>query len=405
MNTRLLPAYLLTLVNVMGFSILMPVLPFVVDDYGAEKWVYGLLLTCYSAFQFIGAPWLGALSDRVGRKPVLMISQAGTLLSWFVFIMALYLPDYQVLGLAFPLWIILFSRVLDGLTGGNVSVTNAYVSDITTAEEKNYIFAYLGGIAGLGMILGPGLGGWSASTSWGYLGTLSLASGISILALLCIFFLLKESRHPNRTGEDKQKRRSVMSSILVLRRIREIQPSPFIKRLFLAKFLFMTMMAFYIATIALFMIDLFHFNKQELGLFMLVVGIFLAFNQAFLAQKFIKRLGPLKTLYLGLILSVLGLFCITLTRNLWLYCALYYVMNLGLALCFPTFNSLISTHGNKDKMGEIMGVSESLNSLATAVFPLISASLYGAIGYPIYYFMSILPLIAFWVVWERENLR
>ena len=111
MNKRLVPAYLLTFVNVLGFSILMPVLPFVVESYGAPKWVYGLLLTLYSAFQFLGAPYLGAMSDRIGRKPVLLISQAGTLLSWFVFLLALAVPEVGFLGFALPLWIIAASRI------------------------------------------------------------------------------------------------------------------------------------------------------------------------------------------------------------------------------------------------------------------------------------------------------
>ena len=96
MSKKLLPAYLLTFVNVLGFSILMPILPFVVDNYGAPKWVFGLLLSLYSSFQFIGAPFLGSLSDSVGRKKILLVSQAGTLLSWIVFVVALMLPEYQV---------------------------------------------------------------------------------------------------------------------------------------------------------------------------------------------------------------------------------------------------------------------------------------------------------------------
>src|SRR5690606_14041527 len=175
MNKKLLPAYLLTFVNVLGFTILMPVLPFVVKEFHAPEAVYGLLITFYSAFQFLGAPYLGALSDSVGRKPVLLISQAGTLISWFVFLIALAMPDIPFLGMALPLWIIGLSRILDGVTGGNTSVTNAYVADITTREQKSYIFGYLGGIAGLGMIIGPGIGGLAAGGSIGYSGTVLVA--------------------------------------------------------------------------------------------------------------------------------------------------------------------------------------------------------------------------------------
>ena len=399
MKKHLLPAYLLTLVNVLGFSILLPVLPFIVESYNAPKWVYGLLLTLYSTFQFFGAPYLGRLSDTYGRKPILVISQAGTLASWVIFIIALSLPEFPIFGLALPLWIIGISRIFDGLTGGNTSVANAYVADITTRDEKSYIFGYLGGIAGLGMIIGPGLGGFTASGSWGYTGTLVAATGISILALLTIIFLLKESH--SEENRRQRERQSIWLSVLVLRRIRIAQPSNFIKVLFLLKFFFSITIAFYISTIALFLIDLFQMNEKELGLFMLAVGIFLAFNQAFLSKRFIKRFGEFPTLIIGLGLVFVGLISITLTNNLWLYLGFYYILNLGLSLCFPTFNALISIHANPKKQGEIMGISESINSLAMALFPVLSAALYGMIGYSIYYFVSLLPLTAFIIAYQQ----
>ncbi len=392
MKTRLVPAYLLTLVNVLGFSILMPILPFVVEDYGAPKWVFGLLLTLYSASQFIGAPILGALSDSNGRKPILLISQAGTLLSWIVFVFALSLPDNSILGLALPLWIIILSRILDGVTGGNTAVANAYIADITTRQEKSYIFGYLGGIAGIGMIIGPGLGGLAASTSWSYTGTMLISIIISTLTLITIIVLLKES-HPleKRTPRKKQ---SILKSFRILKRIKEIKPKPIIKLLFLLKFFFSSMMAFYIATISLFLIDLFSFDVQHLGYFMFAGGLFLAINQAFVAQKFIKIMGEYRTLILGLALSTLGLVCLTITESIIPFVAFYYILNLGLSLSFPTFNALISIHANPKKQGEIMGVSESINSFAMAIFPLLSAGLYGLIGFELYYLISLMPFSA-----------
>jgi MFS family permease len=401
---KFLPAYLLTFVNVLGFSILMPILPFVVRDYGAPQWVYGLLLTCYSAFQFIGAPFLGALSDSVGRKPVLIISQAGTLLSWFIFLFALFLPDTPFLGFALPLWIIALSRILDGITGGNASVTNAYIADITTRDEKSYIFGYLGGIAGIGMIIGPGLGGMSASTELGFTGTILVAILISSITLITIFLWLKES-HAEEHRRERQKH-SIINSLIIPRRVRMVDPSKIIKVLFTAKLFFTTMMAFYIGTIALYLIDLFKFEEKELGTFLLVVGIFLAFNQAFLSKFFVRKFGELNTLLLGLGFATIGLFSITMTNDLWAFIGFYYVMNLGLSLSFPTFNALIAIHADAGKQGEIMGISESINSFTMALFPVIAATLYGIIGEHLYHFMAVLPLTGFMIVFlllKRKN--
>lgn len=392
MNKRLAPAYLLTFVNVLGFGILMPVLPFIVEDYGAPKWVYGLLLTFYSAFQFLGSSYLGALSDERGRKPVLIISQAGTLLSWIVFLIALSLPETPIWGFALPLWIIALSRILDGITGGNSSVANAYVADITTQKEKTYIFGYLGGIAGLGMIIGPGLGGFAAASSWGYSGTILLAALISTITLISIFAYLKESHPPENRGQGKHQ--SIMKSLLLLKRIREANAGSTINLLFLLKFIFSIMMAFYVSTIALFLIDLFSFDEKELGIFMLIVGVFLAFNQVVMSKLFITKYGPAKTLMIGLALTAIGLFAITITTNLYLYCAFYYILNLGLSVCFPTFNSLISTHADPHHQGEVMGISESLNSFALAAFPIAAAAIYQVIGYHVYFFIAALPVLA-----------
>lgn len=393
MSKKLIPAYLLTFVNVLGFSILMPVLPFIVNDYGAPKWVFGLLLTLYSTFQFIGAPFLGSLSDTNGRKPILLISQAGTLLSWVIFAFALLLPDFPVYGLALPLVVIGLSRVLDGITGGNVSTTNAYVSDITTRQEKSYVFGYLGGIAGLGFIVGPALGGLSASFSIGYLGTIFVCMGISLLTLLTIVFWLKES-HPEEKRIARN-RQPLWKTIFVVRRVRELNPSPVIKSLFTLKAFFSSMMAFYIASISLYLIDLFKFDEGELGMFLLVAGAFLVFNQTIILKQFIKRLGEFKTLLIGLGLTTIGLFAITLTSNLYLFIAFYYILNLGMSLTFPTFNALITIHANPKKQGEILGISESINSLAMAVFPVLAAALYGIIGFQLYFIIAVLPLITF----------
>lgn len=371
----------------------MPVLPFIVASYGADKWVYGLMLTLYAGFQFLGAPYLGSLSDSLGRKPILLISQAGTLLSWIIFLIALNLPDMTIFGLSLGLIIIGASRALDGITGGNISVSNAYVSDITTRKEKSYIFGYLGGIAGLGFIIGPGIGGISASTSYGFNGTLIAAISISVFTLLAIIIWLKES-HPieKRTPRKKE---SILNSFLIVKRIREIDPKPIIKLLFLTKFFFGIMMAFYMSTIALFIIDLFDFNEQQLGLFMLVVGIFLAFNQAFLSRIVIKKIGEFPTLLIGLALSAVGLICITLTANFWLYIAFYYIMNLGLSLSFPTFNALISIHADPKKQGAVMGISESINSFALAAFLILGSTLYDHLEYKVYYIIAALPICAF----------
>ena len=386
---RFLPAYLLTFVNVLGFSLLMPVLPFVVKEYGASKAVYGFLLSSYSFFQFLGAPWLGSLSDSLGRKPVLLISQAGTLLSWVVFGAAWFLPNITIGWMSLPLIVIACARVLDGITGGNNSVTLAYVSDITTHQEKGWIFGTMGGIVGVGMIVGPGIGGYLGSTSLGYLGVAICGTFISILTLISIQLNLKESLPPEK--RKPRAKQSLMHSLWLIGRIQTLNPPPIIKRIFLVRSLFSAMMASYIATIALYIIDIFKFDARELGLFMLAVGFFISFNQAFVSKRFIQKFGELNTMKIGLFLCVVGLFAITLTDNLGLYICFYYILNLGISLSIPTFNALIAQNAGSKDTGEIMGIGDSIISLSNALFPILAASAYGFLGETFYHLIAVLP--------------
>ena len=401
MKKKFIPAFLLTFVNILGFSILMPVLPFIVKNYGAPKWIYGLLITFYAAFQFLGASYLGSLSDNKGRKPILLLSQAGTLLSWCIFLGAIFLPSFPFMGMAFPLYIIAIARILDGITGGNSSVANAHLADITTREEKSYIFGYLGGIVGIGMIVGPAIGGFTASSSLGYKGTILASILISVLTLISIFVWLKES-HP-KEKRIKHEKLNLLKSLFIIRKIKDTNPSKIIKLLFLLKFVFSIMAACYMSTIALFIIDIFDYNEKELGYFMLVVGLFLAFNQAVVANAIIKKVGEYKTLLFGFVLCFVGNCLITLTDNIYLYCMFYYVLNLGVSLCFPTFNALLAIHADDKKQGEVMGINESILSLCMAIFPVLAATLYGELQSKFYYLIALLPLVCLFIALVKNK--
>jgi MFS transporter, DHA1 family, tetracycline resistance protein len=395
MHKKLLPAYLLVLVNILGFSLMLPVLPFIVEDYGAPKYVYGFLLSSYSLFQFLAAPYLGKLSDSKGRKPVLLISQAGTLMCWFVFVLAYFMPEKSIFGFALPLYIIALARVVDGITGGNNSVTQAYVADITSREEKSYVFGYLGGIVGLGLIIGPGVGGFLSSGSIGYLGTVLCALVISLVTLISIYVGLDESLPEDKRS--KFEKQPISQSFRLMYRIKKLNPPPIIRKIFAVRGCFTITMATYISTIALFMIDVFQFDERELGFFMLFVGFFVSFNQVVLSKKFISWFGEYRTMRIGLFLCTVGLICITLTENLWLYIPLYYILNLGISLCIPTFNSILAQTSRPQQVGEVMGISESIISLSNAFIPIIATMVYTWIGSQIYWYTAVLPLIGLWI--------
>lgn len=202
---KFIPIFALNFVNIIGFTLLIPVLPEIIRGYIDPSWqgtVYGGMISSYAFFQFLGAPILGALSDRYGRRPILFISQLGTLLSWVIFGGALLLPNIPVLGLPLPILVMMFSRVTDGLTGGNISVANAWVSDMTKPEERTTAYGILGAVFGIGFLFGPAIGGLASATALGYLGTALVAFVISLITLGMIAWYLPESLPPSRRDSE-----------------------------------------------------------------------------------------------------------------------------------------------------------------------------------------------------------
>lgn len=393
-------AYLLSAVNILGYSILIPVLPFIVEDYGAEKWVYGLLLSTYSLFQFVGATWLGKLSDVQGRKKILFISHTGTLLSWGLFAVAYFTPtEPKLFGFALPLVIILLARIIDGITGGNSAVAEAYISDITSPEEKKTIYSTIGGVAGLGMIVGPGLGGFFASGDLGYLGTVLLAGFISMITLFFIVRYVRESLPPESRHPQSNSRWWV--HFRIVHRLRTLEEAPVVKYALWLKWLFTILMSIYVSTIALFVIDLFAFTERELGIFMFMVGGFLSFNQLVVVRRILQTWGAVKSLQIGLGLASIGFVLITQTDSIWVYAGFYYILNLGIAMCLPSFNTIFAEYAKRENMGETMGISNGLMSLSNAIVPVIGAWTYSVIGHQIYWISSICSLLGVFFVWLR----
>src|SRR6476660_65843 len=201
----LFPLLLVNFVGTLGFSIVLPFLVFVVMKYGGNAIVYGLLAATYPAFQLIGAPILGRWSDIYGRKKVLLLSNAGTAVGWLLFLFALFLPfeksniEIAFLGtfvIALPLHVLFLARAIDGITGGNISVANAYLADISTNENRSRNFGKMAISSNLGFIVGPALSAILGSTIFGNILPVLAALILSLVTLIVIAVALKEFRSP-----------------------------------------------------------------------------------------------------------------------------------------------------------------------------------------------------------------
>src|ERR671912_2233354 len=200
----LYPLLLINFIGTLGFSIVLPFLVFLVIDFGGNAIVYGILAAVYPAFQLVGAPILGRWSDIYGRKKVLLLSHGGTLTGWIFFLFALFLPVenlfninsalFGTFAITLPLIVLFFARTIEGITGGNVSVANAYLSDVSTDENRSKNFGKIAVASNLGFIVGPALAGILGATIYQEILPVIAALFLSSITLIVISFGLKESK-------------------------------------------------------------------------------------------------------------------------------------------------------------------------------------------------------------------
>lgn len=395
MDKRLIPILFLNFVNVLGFSVLIPVLPFIVERFGGGEITYGALLATYPAFQFLAAPVLGTLSDRHGRRRLLLISQAGTLASWGVFGAAYFAPEIPVFGVALPLAVIAFSRIVDGITGGNFSVANAYVADITPREKKTQVYGLLGAVVGIGIIIGPVIGGYVFATPLGYLGIALVSAIISAITLALMYAFL-----PETLPEEKRDRLlsfHILQEINLFHKFASISAMK-LRRLFLMRAFFALAFASYTSTIVLLLKQSLFLSPERIGTVFLIIGSFFIVNQTVITKRLSDRYGALKTFYLGQLLFGIGLVLLVFVRELWQLYPVIYITNLGFSSSFPTFRTVITNIAPENRQGFITGLDESVLAGASAVAPLAASIIYSLLGQYSYGLFAMILLMPHFVI-------
>lgn len=398
MDKRLVPILLLNFVNVLGFAVMIPVLPYIVGDFGGNNITYGLLLAAYPAFQFLGAPVLGTLSDRYGRRPILLISQGGTLVSWFIFCAAYFVPSIRIGPYALPLLVIAGARVVDGITGGNFSVANAYVSDITHHEKRTSTYGLLGAVIGIGLIIGPLVGGFLQASSWGYLGVGLFSAVVSTVTLILMYRGLPESLSPEHRNH--QLKFHILREINIFHKI-GLYSNPAIKKLFFMRMFFALTFSSYTSTIVLFMRDILSLSSEKVGLLFLVLGSYFIFNQSVVVPKIAKKLGNFNAFLVGQLSMVAGLMSLTLVSETSFFLLAAYLINLGFSLSFPTFKTLITGLVDRKRQGEVTGLDESVLAGASAVAPLAASIIYEHTGHSAYVLFGLVALIPYVLFYLR----
>ncbi len=370
----------ITALNGIGITVVFPVFPFLVGNYLPVLQVaLGLnaLVSVYALCEFFSAPVFGALSDRFGRKPILIVSLLGSVIG------------YLMLGIGGALWVLFLGRIVDGLTAGNISTLFAYVADSTEPEERTKWFGYIGGAIGIGTMIGPAIGGLLGTSSITF--PFYVTAGITFLSILCVYFFLPESLTPEkRTGHFSIK------SINAFVHIKDIFSVKEAAALLVLGAFFSIGLSVYQFNASIFLKDVFAWGPAFIGGILTLIGVCDIVVRVFLLPALLKKFSVRSVGIAGLCGMTIGLsliFVSAFNASTALFITAVIFIAVGEGLFDPSYNSRLSQSVSESKQGQLQGASRSLQAAYHVVVPLISAAIY------IYSHSALFAIAALFLVW------
>ncbi|NTV45965.1 MAG: MFS transporter [Chlorobiales bacterium] len=351
--------FLTMFIDLVGFGIVLPLLPTFSKDIGASPLMIGMVAASFSVMQFFFAPIWGAVSDQIGRRPVILISVATSAISYLIF------------SQATAVWILIVSRVLAGIGSANISATQAYITDITDSSNRSKAMGIIGAAFGLGFVLGPPIGG-ILKTQYGISMVGYAAAGLTTFDLLLAFFFLPESL--------KEKKPATKIKLFSFAKMADAFRRPAISRILIATFLFVFAFVNMQVSAALLWKEHFGVTDQSIGYLFAFVGVVSVIVQGGMIGKLTKRFGERKVFLLGNIIMAIGLFSIPYipTDSLFSIGLIFLgMLSVGNGLTVPVGTSLISLYTPSSEQGEILGIAQSVGSFARIFGPFSGSMLYG----------------------------
>lgn len=355
-------------INLVGFGIVIPLLPFYGKSFGVDAWQIALMFSAYSLGQFFAEPFWGRLSDRIGRKPVLLITVTANALG------------YLALAFAPNIWIAIAVRLFTGLGAGNISTIQGYVADVTPPERRAGRMGLIGAAFGLGFIVGPGLGGLLTREDLGHLGyqlPMFVAAGLCLAAVAGIAVLLRESRSPADPATPRPP---------FLRGLHDAMANPVVSRVLLVTLIYMAGFAGMESTFGLWAESHYGWGAREVGLSFMAVGIVSTICQGLIAGRLARRFGEARVLAVGCLIFGTGLVGQIVVSRLFpaqplLVPAFMAFGAFGMAVTMPNISALISRSVDPDRQGAMLGLNMAASSLARIGGPIAAGGVFTYVGH------------------------
>jgi MFS transporter, DHA1 family, tetracycline resistance protein len=380
----LIIVFVTVFIDLLGFGIIIPLLPFYAETFGATGFTIGLLATSFSLMQFIFAPVWGRVSDRIGRRPIILLGLLGSCLSYLAF------------GLASTLTTLFLARIFAGIAGANIPTAQAVVADLTTPENRAKGMGLVGAAFGLGFIFGPAIGGFLSR--YGYAVPAFFASGLSLANFVAAWFLLPETLKPEHRAVERMGRIDALRAALA---------RPHLPLLLVIGFLVVAAFSGYESTFALFAERTHGFTASSIGYIFAFVGVILVIVQGALVGRVVKWIGEHHIVPASLALVAAGLLMIPATTSVPALLAASGVMAVGMGFNSPSLMSLISRYSAAEDQGGVMGLTQSLNSLARIVGPMWGGFAFDRLGIGMPYItsaavMGLAALLAVHALWRAR---
>ena len=353
----------ITFLYAIGMTIVFPLFPFLLGKYLPESQIVlglSILVSVYAACQFFAAPVFGALSDRFGRRPILIISLIGSVIG------------YVLLGIGGALWVLFLGRILDGITAGDMTALFSYVTDSTTEKDRTKWFSYIGAAIGVGTMVGPGIGG--------LLGALSITlpfyvtAGIFFIISIFVYLFLPESLKPENRSKS-----FTLRHLNVFAHFKDVFALKEASTLLLIGFFFYVGLGFYQMNLSIFLKDIYVWGPGAIGGILSLVGVCDIISRSLVLPRLLKKLSVRTIGIVGLTMMALGLAMVCISAHLVfapLLLAAVIFITLGEGFFDPPYNTLLTMAVDDSKQGLLQGVNQSLQSGYRAIIPLVVGGIY-----------------------------